>query len=70
MIQVRCQGRLDKIMTKKNLKKLEIMFDRSDRLSQRKAVSKFCCTQRYISKTLKGKKQDQILQETTGTLLL
>jgi len=55
MMQGKGQGRPAKIMTKENLKKLKIMFDGTDRQSQRKAASKFGCTQPYISKTLKEK---------------
>jgi len=68
MNQAKGQGRLTKIMTREKLKKLEKMFDRNDRLSKRKATSKFGCTQCYIcggSQRNKKRKRNRKLKIST-----
>ena len=42
-----------KIMDTKGKRKLEVMFDQSDKVSQTQAARSFKCSQQYICKTLK-----------------
>ena len=44
-------GRPDTIMTKKNIKRLNTMFDHKDGVSQTQEPRKFKCSQQYICKT-------------------
>ena len=39
-----------KKMTKTNIKRLKLMFDHKDGVSQRQAAKKFNCTQQHINK--------------------
>lgn len=53
--RVKGSGRIAKIMTKRQINRLKIMFDHKDKVSQRQAARKFNCSQSFICKTLKTK---------------
>jgi hypothetical protein len=53
--RVQGSGRIAKIMTKPNVRRLEAFFDHKDGVSQHQAARKFNCTQQFISKTLRAK---------------
>jgi transposase len=46
-------GRKAKIMTKKNIKALKLLFDHNDNVSQNQAARKFKCDQSYVCKHCK-----------------
>jgi len=58
--RVQGSGRVAKIMTSKNIKRLKIMFDHRDGVSIRQAARKFNCSNPYILKTLASKTEIEI----------
>ncbi|KAL4490738.1 hypothetical protein ABPG72_021792 [Tetrahymena utriculariae] len=61
--RVQGSGRIAKKMTQKNIKKLTLMFDHQDGVSQRQAAKEFDCDHSYISKTLKKKTQIRAMKK-------
>ena len=53
--KVKGSGRVAKKMTPNNIKRLKVMFDQKDGVSQRQTARKFNTVQSYIHKTLKLK---------------
>ena len=53
--RVQGSGRIAKIMTNTNIRRLEAFFDHKDGVSQYQAARKFNCTQQFICKTLRAK---------------
>jgi len=62
--RVQGSGRIAKKMTINNIKRLKVMFDPRDRISQSQAARKFNCSQEFIFLTLKNKTEISLYKKT------